>query len=724
MIDSIKITSLTNIGANLSYTSIFPVVDMVGTPTTKKANLQIIGNYILSQAGSSNFVQAAQATLAQSVVNAAQPNITSVGTLDIGSLHISGGQNGYVLQTDGTGNVAWSAPGGSGNGETGGANTQVQFNNAGNFGGNSGFTFDKTTGILTVPTEVKVSQLSADNNLTLYSGATGANWRYIYYANGLFETPSNVNFLGSRLNLGYGSQIINLTNPTFVSTLSGGQFIQAALINQSPTGSSDWSAYGANSDETQGWVDMGFTSHGFNDANYTITEPGVGYIFSQGYANGIGGHLVLSTGNLGNTPDIVFSTGGFQAADEFARIDHANNVFHLVRTGSGIQFQDGTIQTTAATGGANTGNLRFTSNAMYNLGGAIVENADLSHGATSALIIPANGNTSTPAQITNTYGNVVISAGINANALSWVFGGDGSLIAPGNADFNGNVVTLGPGASELAAGLNNPTLVISDTGDAFIQAAINNVSDIGSADWVAYGHHGNDAGGWVDLGFTSSFFSDANYTITGPGDGYVFTLAYPSGQAPAVGGGNLVLATGQEGTTKDIVFATGGFLSSNEFARIDHSNNVFHLTRTGSGIQFEDSSVQTTAAVNHANTGFNASAPELTFEELSVFIAPSGSIGFQNLSNSPYQIQFAGTFINSLTGSVTGVGTNYQVLSSEGGVYTIPGIAIANIGDLLTMVLTIPDLGKVFRITVVGGYNTGNPTGAAGYGSITIERLI
>lgn len=91
MIDSIKITSLTNIGSNLSYTSVLPVVDVTAN-VTYKANLQIIGNLILSGAGGSNLVQAAQATLAQSVVNSAQPNITSVGTLS--SLAITGNITG------------------------------------------------------------------------------------------------------------------------------------------------------------------------------------------------------------------------------------------------------------------------------------------------------------------------------------------------------------------------------------------------------------------------------------------------------------------------------------------------------------------------------------------------------------------------------------------------------------------------------------------------------
>jgi hypothetical protein len=88
MVDSIKITALQDIGANLAYTTLVPVVNMAGTPTTQKANLQNLGNFVLNGAGGSYFAPAARAILAQSVTNAAQPNITSVGTLT--SLTVTG----------------------------------------------------------------------------------------------------------------------------------------------------------------------------------------------------------------------------------------------------------------------------------------------------------------------------------------------------------------------------------------------------------------------------------------------------------------------------------------------------------------------------------------------------------------------------------------------------------------------------------------------------------
>lgn len=70
-----------NIGGQIAANSLLPVVNMTGTPTTQKTTVQNMGNIILAGAGSANYVAANVANLAYSIVNAAQPNITSVGTI-------------------------------------------------------------------------------------------------------------------------------------------------------------------------------------------------------------------------------------------------------------------------------------------------------------------------------------------------------------------------------------------------------------------------------------------------------------------------------------------------------------------------------------------------------------------------------------------------------------------------------------------------------------------
>jgi hypothetical protein len=104
MTTQIKITELGSIdNANLTSTTLFPGVNMVGTPLTQKVTLQQIGNVILTNAGGPNFPPANIANIAYSVVNAAQPNITSVGTLTgltvSGNITIGGGNVATKVNT-------------------------------------------------------------------------------------------------------------------------------------------------------------------------------------------------------------------------------------------------------------------------------------------------------------------------------------------------------------------------------------------------------------------------------------------------------------------------------------------------------------------------------------------------------------------------------------------------------------------------------------------------
>ena len=57
-----------------------------------------------------------------------------------------------------------------------------------------------------------------------------------------------------------------------------------------------------------------------------------------------------------------------------------------------------------------------------------------------------------------------------------------------------------------------------------------------------------------------------------------------------MGGGNLVLTTGEQGLNRDLIFGTGGFTSANIFAKISHANNAFEITRSGATILFPDNS--------------------------------------------------------------------------------------------------------------------------------------
>ena len=97
---------------------------------------------------------------------------------NVANLKITGGTNGYVLQTDGTGNLDWTAmTGGGGNGSPGGSNTQIQYNDNGTFGGNAGFTFNEVSGNVNIPGNLSVVGNIFGNVQTAYLAnfATVAN---------------------------------------------------------------------------------------------------------------------------------------------------------------------------------------------------------------------------------------------------------------------------------------------------------------------------------------------------------------------------------------------------------------------------------------------------------------------------------------------------------------------------------------------------------------------
>jgi hypothetical protein len=89
--------------------------------------------------------------------------------------------NGYYLQTDTNGILSWAAGGGGGGGSPGGSTTQVQYNNAGAFGGMPGFTFDGTATVSmgvasTTSGSLKLYNSASANSVSVASGNNASAW--------------------------------------------------------------------------------------------------------------------------------------------------------------------------------------------------------------------------------------------------------------------------------------------------------------------------------------------------------------------------------------------------------------------------------------------------------------------------------------------------------------------------------------------------------------------
>jgi len=148
---------LANFNGTLTSNSFYqPNINALGT----LSSLDVSGNANFT--GNSSFTN--NATFSGTTINFSGASNVNLGS--ISNIHISGGTVGYYLQTDGLGNLIWG-PGGGGNGggSPGGINTLVQFNDAGSFGANLGFSFDKVTGILSTP-GLTVANLATVGNIT------------------------------------------------------------------------------------------------------------------------------------------------------------------------------------------------------------------------------------------------------------------------------------------------------------------------------------------------------------------------------------------------------------------------------------------------------------------------------------------------------------------------------------------------------------------------------
>jgi hypothetical protein len=198
-------------------------------------NITISGgspNYALITDGAGNLSwgdteTANYAAFAGNVTIAAQPNITSLGNLtsvivlgtsnlgNLGNVKITGGTNGYVLQTDGAGNLDWTAmTGGGGNGSPGGANTQIQYNDNGLFGGTAGFTFNEVSGNVSIPGNLTV----VGNISGTVTSATNANY---------------ANFAGNAFAVDGANVSGAVANATFAANAGNANFANSATVANS-----------------------------------------------------------------------------------------------------------------------------------------------------------------------------------------------------------------------------------------------------------------------------------------------------------------------------------------------------------------------------------------------------------------------------------------------------------------------------------------------------------
>lgn len=319
---------------------------------------------------------------------------------------------------------------------------------------------------------------------------------------------------------------------------SSTSFVQTALVNTGAGASSsaDFIAYTSNGTNESGWIDMGITNGSFNDPTFSLTGPGDGYVFMSGAIAGVvnvdqysvaGSNLnLISDGPHGMIAGFIFDL-----------------ILPVAPTLEGrytvVSAPSATQVVVAVPAGYTGGNIALTS----------VINSQMNK-------FTGDGNMVIATDSTGLVNNIVIAAG------GLQSGNEQIIVTPDNGIEVYDEIYVGTGAKAFNtnAELTNAAAVFELNGNPYAQLAIHNQSSNSSTDFIAYADNGNDTAGWIDMGVTGSTFSQATFGITGPNDGYIFFEA-PTGTS---GAGNLVLATGANGSENKIVFAAGGYDSGNE----------------------------------------------------------------------------------------------------------------------------------------------------------------
>lgn len=260
-------------------------------------------------------------------------NVDTTGLVNLGSvsnLSIDGGTAGYYLRTDGAGNLTWDLPGGGGNGTPGGSNTQVQFNNEGEFGGDPTFTFDQLTGILTIPA-VSANLLSA-NSIQTVGNVTSGNIKANASANivGNLRVGGNVNFSSTTtVNLGSVANV----------RISGGT--NGYVLTTDGLGNLSWASGGGgggNGEPAGSNTQVQFNNNGLFGASPYLTFNNTTNTLQ------IGGNLIANTFQMGagvyefSRSEVYFastaSTSPRQVLYSIPTGDISGVEFHIIATDS------------------------------------------------------------------------------------------------------------------------------------------------------------------------------------------------------------------------------------------------------------------------------------------------------------------------------------------------------------------------------------------------------
>ncbi len=646
-------------------------------------NAASISSGILSTArlSGSYDISVTDANTAETVTNSSQPNITSVGTLTslavngtanlgtVANVKIAGGTNGYVLQTDGTGNLSWTAQtGGNGNGNPGGATTQIQYNQDGNFAGSPNLSWTNSTNYLyvggnaTITGYVNVTALTSNVStgtapFTVYSTTPVANLGVATAGTVRINAQPNITSVGTLTGLTVNGNITtnNITvENTFTTT---GNIVTPANI---------------------------FANNGTIRATTLIGTLGTG---AQPNITSVGTLTSLSVG--GNVSAGNINAGNLLTAN----------------------FISGTLTTNAQANINYLGNIGWLNvdTSLPNANGNITFNGSLRGiGTGSNIVITGNLTAANYVEANLLIGTLTTSAQPNVRSLGTLTGltvnGVSNL---GNA---GNV--------KITGGTNGYVLSTDGTGNLTWIAQSNggggNGTPGGSNTQIQFNNNGN-FGGSPDLTYndvTNALVLNGNATINGNVSGAVITSTVVTGTAPFVVNSTTPVA--------NLAVDTAGTVRNAAQPNITSLGTLTNLAVTGNvtvgNITVDNTFTTSGNIITSANIFANNGTVKgnLLTGTLTTAAQPNitsvGNLTTLNVVGNVSAGNVAGGNIvtaNYLTGTLT---TNLQPNINQVGTlgYLNVDTSIANSNGNIRFNGSITGNGAASNITITGNVNAGN----------------
>ena len=373
-------------------------------------------------AGANVSGQVANALVAGTVYTNAQPNITSLGTLTsvVASGNITGGNLFTAGVVSATGNITTSGffignfQGNiTGNLTVPGANTEVIYNNSGNAGASSGFTFNQSSNVVTVAGNIVGGNISTTGNVTanyvigngaLLSDITGGNVTGSVAQANLANTANAVagaNVSGQVANALVAGTVYTAAQPNITSV--------GILTSASVTGNVTGGLFTGNG--------AGLTS--LTGANVTGTVANATYALNANaatYAN-----IVTDAAQ----PNIT-SVGTLTSLSTSGNITATGNIQGNVFTGNGAGLTNinaGNI--VGAYGNANVANFlgSYGSNTLSTTGNVTTGNLNVQLDAVITGNLTVNGNTTLVNSNVVTINDKFINVANNASTAAQANGG-------------------------------------------------------------------------------------------------------------------------------------------------------------------------------------------------------------------------------------------------------------------------------------------------------------